>query len=126
MPDYLQFDLGGANTVRGWSLGARRGRHQWITTLEYAYVVQPVRAFSVAGVNLYAGVQVVGFADAGLAWGNEDEDRPGIDGYGVGLRFLVPFVDLLRLDVAWGEPGRGATGYFGVSLKATRQRQRVR
>ena len=126
LPDYLQFDLGGANTVRGWSLGARRGRHQWITTLEYAYVVQPVRAFSVAGVNLYAGVQVVGFADAGLAWGNGDEDQTGIDGYGVGLRFLVPFVDLLRLDVAWGEPGRGATGYFGVSLKAARQRQRVR
>ena len=51
---------------------------------------------------------------------------PALDGYGAGLRVQVPFVDLLRLDVAWGEPGRGATAYFGVSLKATRQRQRVR
>jgi len=28
--------------------------------------------------------------------------------------------------VAWGEPAQGATAYFGVSLKAARQRQRVR
>ena len=126
LPEYLQFDLGGANSVRGWSLGSRRGRHQWINSLEYTYVALPVRPFSVAGLNLYAGMQVVGFADAGWAWGNgDDADRPAIDGYGVGLRFLVPFVDVIRIDLAWGEPGRGATGYFGVSLKAARQRQRV-
>jgi len=35
-------------------------------------------------------------------------------------------VDVIRIDVAWGEPGHGASAYFGVSLKATRQRQRVR
>jgi hypothetical protein len=39
---------------------------------------------------------------------------------------LVPFVDLVRIDVAWGEPGQGAAVYFGISLKAARQRQRVR
>jgi outer membrane protein assembly factor BamA len=58
LPGYLQFDLGGANSVRGWRLGARRGRNQFIGTAEYTYVVQPVRAFTVKGVNLYAGLQV--------------------------------------------------------------------
>ena len=128
LPTYLQFDLGGANTVRGWSLGSRRGRNQFIGTAEYAYVALPLRPFTVKGLNLYAGVQVAGFADLGVAWdgGSDQEAESAIDGYGVGLRLLVPFVDLIRLDLAWGEPGQGATAYFGVSLKASRQRQRVR
>jgi outer membrane protein assembly factor BamA len=128
LPDYLQFDLGGANSVRGWSLGSRRGRNQFIGTAEYTYVVQPIRPFEVKGLNLYAGLQVVGFADLGVAWsGDSDQEaESAIDGYGIGLRLLVPFVDVIRLDLAWGEPGQGATAYFGVSLKAARQRQRVR
>ena len=48
------------------SLGSRRGRDQFIGTLEYTYVAQPVRPFSVKGFNFYAGVQVVAFADLGL------------------------------------------------------------
>jgi len=64
----------------------------------------------------------------GLAWTDHHDFSAGaaIDGYGVGLRCLVPFVDLVRLDLGWGEPGHGARAYFGISLKATRQRQRVR
>jgi outer membrane protein assembly factor BamA len=128
LPDYLQFDLGGANSVRGWSLGSRRGRSQFIGTFEYTYVAQPVRAFTVAGLNLYAGLQIVAFADLGKTSSDDSDDKPdsAIDGYGAGLRLLVPFVDVIRVDVAWGEPGRGATAYFSVSLKAARQRQRVR
>ena len=42
LPDYLQFALGGANSVRGWRLGSRRGPNQFIGTFEYTYVVQPV------------------------------------------------------------------------------------
>ena len=111
-------------------LGTRipAGRNQLIGTAEYRYVAIPVRPFSVAGINLYAGLQVAAFADLGLAW-NDDQDRraaSAIDGYGVGLRLQVPFVDLIRIDVAWGEPGQGAFAYFGVGLKAARQRQRVR
>lgn len=128
LPDYLQYDLGGGNTVRGWSLGSRRGPNQFIGTFEYTYVLLPVRAFAVKGFNFYAGVQLATFADLGVTSGNDTDQIPdsAIDGYGVGLRLLVPFIDLIRLDLAWGEPGKGATAYFGVSLKANRQRQRVR
>ena len=128
LPDYLQFALGGANSVRGWGLGERRARNQFIGSLEYAYIARPVTAFSVAGLNLYAGVQVVGFGDLGVVW-NDHSDlnaSSAIGGYGVGLRLLVPFVDVIRLDLAWGEPGEGASAYFAISLKAARQRQRVR
>ena len=104
LPEYLQFALGGGNSIRGWGLGSRRGRNQFIGSLEYTYVALPVRAFSVAGVNLYAGLQVVGFADVGLAWNDSNDFRmaSAIDGYGVGVRFLVPFVDVVRIDVALG------------------------
>ncbi len=128
LPEYLQFALGGGNSVRGWDLDSRRGRNQFIGSVEYTFVVQPVTAFRVAGVNFYAGVQVVGFADLGVAWNTsaDFDAASAIDGYGLGVRFLVPFVDVIRIDVGWGQPGRGAIGYFGVSLKAARQRQRVR
>lgn len=128
LPGYLQFALGGANSVRGWSLGSRLGRNQYIGTVEYAYVLRPVSAFSVARLNLYAGLQLVGFGDVGLAWNDSSDAKASaaVGGYGVGLRLLVPFVDVIRLDVAAGEPERGATFYFSVSLKAARQRQRVR
>ena len=127
LPEYLQFALGGGNTVRGWGLGSRLGRNQVIGTGEYVFVARKVAPFSVAGVHAYAGVQVAAFADVGAAWNDRHEHAvSAIDGYGVGLRLLVPFVDLIRLDVAWGEPGRGATVYVGISVKAARQRQRVR
>ncbi|HEX5214498.1 MAG TPA: BamA/TamA family outer membrane protein [Vicinamibacterales bacterium] len=128
LPTYLQFALGGGNSIRGWDLDSRRGRNQFIASLEYTFVAQPVTPFSVADFNFYAGLQVVGFADLGVAWNSSDDfnTSSAIDGYGVGVRFLVPFVDVIRIDVAWGQPGRGAIGYFGVSLKAARQRQRVR
>jgi len=128
LPEYMQFALGGANSIRGWELGSRIGRNQFIGTVEYAYVAQPVTAFTVAGLHLYTGVQVAGFADLGLTWNdaNDWNVASAIDGYGVGVRLLVPYVDVIRIDVAWGDPNRGAFGYFGVSLKAARQRQRVR
>ena len=128
LPEYMQFALGGGNSVRGWDLDSRRGRNQFIASLEYTVVAHPVTAFSVAGFNFYTGVQVVGFADLGIAWTSADDfnTAAAIDGYGAGVRLLVPFVDVIRIDVAWGQPGRGAIGYFGVSLKAARQRQRVR
>jgi outer membrane protein assembly factor BamA len=128
LPEYMQFALGGGNTVRGWELGSRRGRNQFISSAEYTFVVRPVTSFSVAGFNLYAGIQAAAFADLGLTWNDADdlETSSAIDGYGFGVRLLVPFVDVIRIDVAWGEPGHGASAYFGVSLKATRQRQRVR
>jgi outer membrane protein assembly factor BamA len=33
IPVYMQFNLGGANSVRGWDLGSREGKNQFINTL---------------------------------------------------------------------------------------------
>jgi hypothetical protein len=69
-----------------------------------------------------------GFVDAGLAW---DESRElalneSIGGYGFGLRILVPFVNMIRLDFAWGQPGGGMSVYMAIWEKAIMERARVR
>ena len=118
-----------ATAFAAGALGSRRGRNQFIGTLEYSFVAQPVTIVLGEGPQFLCGAadrrrsRDLGFASDG---DGDQTGNPAIDGYGVGLRFLVPFVDVIRLDVAWGEPGQGATAYFGVSLKAARQRQRVR
>ena len=35
LPQYMEFGLGGANSVRGWELGSRVGKNQAIGTVEY-------------------------------------------------------------------------------------------
>ena len=126
LPEYLQFGLGGTNSVRGWALGSRVGRNQAIATVEYAYAVVPVQPFTVFGLNLYGGMQVAAFSDVGMAWNDHLAASDAIDGYGVGLRLLLPFVDVIRLDLAFGEPGHGARFCLGINLKADKQRDRVR
>jgi hypothetical protein len=61
-----------------------------------------------------------------VAWTNRLAASEAIDGYGAGLRLLVPFVDVVRLDLAFGEPGGGARFLLGINLKADKQRDRVR
>jgi hemolysin activation/secretion protein len=126
LAEYSQFGIGGANSVRGWPVGSRVGKNQAIATVEYAYSIVLVRSFTVFGLNLYGGIQAVGFGDVGLAWTDHFSASNAIDGYGVGLRLLFPFVDLVRMDLAVGEPGGGARFSIGINPKADKQRDRVR
>ncbi len=64
----------------------------------------------------------------GIAWNDADELKTSrlVDGYGVGLRFLLPFVDVVRLDIAFGQPDKDLQRHVGVLEKAAMQRRRVR
>ena len=128
VPIHQDFHLGGTNTVRGWSLNSRIGKNQNINMAEYRYHLLEPLAVGFKGFNVYVGLQVAGFVDYGLAWDESQEFATNnfITGYGVGLRLLVPFVDQVRLDFAWGEPGQGMTFHFGIFPKAEMQRARVR
>jgi len=61
----------------------------------------------------------------GSAWNGADDDFSGnaIAGAGVGLRFFVPFVDVIRLDFSIGN---GFHSTVGINDKAVAQRNRVR
>lgn len=128
LPIYADFHIGGTNTIRGWPLDARSGKNQFINTVEYRYLLAEPRPFSVSFFTAYIGLQVAVFGDFGHAWNESSEFALNqfIGGYGVGLRVLIPFVDEIRVDVAWGDPGEGIRFHFGLYPKVLMQRQRVR
>jgi outer membrane protein assembly factor BamA len=124
VPTYTDFALGGENTVRGRDFGTRRGKNQFINSLEYRYTAVPTRTFRVFGFNFYGGLAVAAFGDLGTAWDEPDGFSDGfIGGGGIGLRLFVPYVNMIRLDLSIGS---GVHGQLGINEKAVAQRNRVR
>ena len=64
-------------------------------------------------------VAVAVFASAGSS-------SNAIDAIWGWLRLLFPFVDVVRMDLAWGEPNGGTRFLVGIMLRADKQRDRVR
>ncbi len=127
IPVYLQFNIGGTNTVRGWTLGAREGKNQFLNALEYRYELMAPRSGSIFGFSGFLGLQLAAFGDLGTAWNDGEQFMPSfIGGYGFGLRAIIPFVNMVRLDLGWGEAGMGVKVAIGVMEKADMQRRRVR
>ena len=128
IPTYLSYQLGGANTIRGWSLDARRGKSEMINSVEYLYSLMKPRPLSLKGLNLYLGIRLAAFTDFGIAWTDSRDFNSGnwIAGAGVGIRLLVPFIEVIRFDLACGQPGEGIHSHVGIAWKADRQRPRVR
>jgi outer membrane protein assembly factor BamA len=128
IPTHQDFHLGGTNTIRGWGLNSSIGKNQFINTIEYDYLLMRQRSFSVKGFIAYIGIQLAAFTDFGIAWNEVSEFKADsfLTGIGFGVRFLVPFVDVIRVDFAYGEAGRGLRSHVGVTPKYVKQRERVR
>jgi outer membrane protein insertion porin family len=131
VPSYLQYFMGGANSVRGYDyedLGKELyGKDQFIFTLEYQFLLMDCRAIPVWKWAFAAGLEAAIFSDTGTAWSSDGElawDRFKT-GIGVGLRLLIPGADVARLDLAVGEDGK-VHFHFGVWPKLVAQRLRVR
>lgn len=124
VPTYADYAIGGENTVRGRDFATARGQNQFISTVEYRFRAVPTRSFRVHGINLYGGLALAAFADAGSAW-----NTPGgfadslVGGGGIGLRVYLPYVNMIRIDLS---VGNGVHGGFGINEKAVAQRNRVR
>jgi outer membrane protein insertion porin family len=125
---WQQFGVGGSNSIRGWDLGERVGKNQFLNSIEYRYNVLEPRTFKIFGFSFYLGAQVAAFADIGHVWSERDDFRLGsfLGGAGVGLRLIVPYVGLTRFDLAWGQPGMSVRLYLGGYEKPVKQRERVR
>jgi len=124
LPAYADYALGGENTVRGRAFATKRGKNQFIGTIEYRYTAMPTRSFRVLGLNLYAGLALAAFTDLGSAWNDPNGFSDGFTGGGgIGLRLYIPYVSMIRLDLSVGS---GVHGGFGITEKADAQRNRVR
>ena len=123
IPIYSDFHIGGTNTIRGYELDSRSGKNQLINTAEYRYMLVEPQPVSVSFFTAYVEIQLASFVDFGHAWdlGDEFALNEFISGYGHGLRLLIPFVDEVRPDVAWGQPAKARPSTSGFP-KAVMQR----
>jgi outer membrane protein assembly factor BamA len=129
IPIHQDFHVGGTNSVRGWELGARVGKSQWLNTVEYWWNVAPRQQFRVWFIKWSMGLQLAAFADAGTAWDHSDEFHSNwIGGGGLGARLTIPQVGLVRFDLGMGQSRPDFKVYFhiGGSEKAYAQKKRVR
>jgi len=128
LAQWQDFSLGGTNSVRGWELDSRRGKNQFVNTAEYRVTLVEPKVLSPFGLSVDVGLQAAFFGDFAVAWNesNEFKKKNAIGGYGVGLRLLVPFVNMFRFDFAKGESGKSFSVHIGAASKAVAQRFRVR
>jgi outer membrane protein assembly factor BamA len=127
IPVYMDFHIGGTNSVRGWPLDSRRGQNQFLLTGEYWYNLLDAHAFRFWFIKWRMGLQLSLFGDVGTAWydGSEFGDN-FIGGVGGGLRLTLPVIVLLRLDLAYAKDQFGLKIAIGGAEKAIAQTQRVR
>ena len=131
LPEYEDYHLGGSNSIRGYEVGdlgrSLHGRNQLLLTAEYRLHVVPSREYVVLGLPGDLGLSGALFADSGIAW--NDRDEFGLSrfksGVGVGLRLLMPAVDMTRFDVGLSEDG-DVVFHFAVFSKMEAQRLRRR
>lgn len=105
LPSFEQYFVGGTDTVRGFQFEQQFGDNQFYSNFELRY-------------RLPNRIQLVGFVDAGSAFGGRFSTSDKINalyGYGVGVRLQIPALGLVRLDVAKGNQGdRGFVTHFGI------------
>lgn len=129
IPLHQDFHIGGTNSVRGWPLGSRVGKSQWLNTAEYWWNVVPMSEFRVWFLRWAVGLQLAAFADAGTVWDDGAEFHDNwIAGGGVGARITVPHLGFIRFDVATGKlhPKLEVFLQVGGGEKADAQKRRVR
>ncbi len=131
VPPFVQFHLGGANTIRGHDvevLGKQLfGKNELLATAEYRYTVLPPSRVDLWRWSVSVGFQLAAFADTGLAWTESREfaRERFRSGVGLGARLLIPGAEMLRLDLGYSREG-GWRFHLGVLSKFDAQRSRIR
>ena len=113
LPVYDYNFIGYAQRIRGHFYTVFPGKHAAIGAAEFRYLLIPKRYFSIKNSllpdyltrDLFFGMGLGIFADTGLAWDAKDQLDPDNfkSGFGFGIHFLIPYVELLRFDVAFNE-----------------------
>jgi outer membrane protein assembly factor BamA len=130
VPVYLDYRLGGANSVRGYAVDTGKdlyGKNQLLATAEYSFTLLPLRRWDITFLSFSIGAELTLFGDVGVVW-NEPEQlgwRRTRAGLGAGLRLLVPGSEMTRLDIGWS-PSGGFQFHFGPWSKPAGQRFRLR
>ncbi len=125
--NWQTFGIGGSNLIRGYNVGTKVGKNQFLNTVEYRWNFMQPRPFTYFGVTASLGLQLALFTDFGSEWNTNDEfDDNFIWGGGTGLRLIIPYVGLVRLDFGFGDSDPWVVFHLATGEKSERQRERVR
>ena len=115
IPVYDQVYLGYNERIRGHFFESFEGENRGQMNLAFRFPILPIRYFD-AGKESYMqnwplGLSAGIFCDTGLVWDQREklDSSMLITGYGVGLHFHLPFVQVLRLELAFNERGGSET-----------------
>lgn len=102
VPAYKHQYAGGIYTIRGWNYASFTGNNLLAASIEYRIPILSYKERNLAFIkNFNYGLSGVLFADAGSVWGGSDTAFR--TGEGFGLAILVPLINSLQLDYAYGE-----------------------
>jgi outer membrane protein insertion porin family len=105
IPAYESFYFGGAYSVRGYEYNYDSGSRILLSGVEYRWnllksrPILPKMDFGLGGAL---------FWDGGTVWdaGDDFDALKWHNGFGGGLRFFVPILEVIRLDLAWNPDSR--------------------
>ena len=127
VPSYMRYHVGGANSLRGYSVEDSKllsGKNQYLGTVEVRQTILEPRRYDILKWSFSFGLGVALIGDVGYAW-DDDFDWGGFKGgVGIGVRLLKPG-GMTRFDFAWSPEG-GFQFHFGGGSKMARQRLRLR
>jgi len=111
-PVYDRLFLGYEERIRGHWTDTDEGENRWIAAAALRLPLIPIRYFDIGEapelMNWKFGVSAGVFVDAGTTWLHGEKPGEGgiLLGYGCGLHFHLPIVDVLRFEAAFDERGR--------------------
>ena len=117
IPVYRLNYLGYSERVRGHFYTAQEGKHVQIGSLETRFNIIPVRYFSTNFPmipqqyqrNLKIGLSAALFIDSGIVWNqpNQYQSENFLTGFGFGLHFHLPYIEVFRIDYGFNSQWRG-------------------
>ncbi|MBD3224005.1 MAG: hypothetical protein GF313_04710 [Caldithrix sp.] len=115
LPVYDGVYFGFDDRVRGHFNRVWSGNHSLLGSVELRFPILPVRYFTIPTKfipqyltkDLKFGINGGIFGESGQVWQDHESFKSDkfIHGYGFGLHFRVPYIEVLRLDLAFDENG---------------------
>jgi len=113
LPIYDLVYFGFGERIRGHFYEVFTGKHFAAGNLELRYPIIDLKYFTFRPdllpdfftTNLKFGLNAAIFTDTGIIWKNRDELRLHnfISGWGFGLHFIVPYIEVFRIETAFNE-----------------------
>jgi len=113
LPVYNRVYFGFSHRIRGHFFEVIEGRHSFISGLALRFPLIAKHYYSMPSPllpesstkNLYFGLNGGFFAESGIVYEKRREFavKNFISGFGMGLHFLLPYIELLRVDLAFNE-----------------------